>query len=398
MPAYALAFLLALPFALPSFPSRHGGRAAARNFQRCAGVQAAVAALTVLAATLTFVFPAGARAGESTVPGISATAGLDGVLPPQDGIVLPQNPVSGATAALPPTMARIRERGRIVLGYRQSAPPFSYVDTHDRPIGLAWSLCQRVAAALRRELAMPSLTITPVRVIEQMRAPLVKADAIDIDCAPSTVTAARSRQVAFSLPYYASSVRLMVRRGSGIASLDDMRGLRLVVVQGTTAERLVRARQARVGFQLLMARDYDDAFRMLRAYRAQAFALDEVLLEGQRVTAKTPERFEVVGPALSDQPESYALVLPRDDPAFKARVDAALAHVFDSGEMARLQHEWFQSPLPPYGHNLQLAPTPEVVALWAAGARLDTASGAETPGAAEHDASLPTGAAHAAGS
>lgn len=319
--------------------------------------------------------PPAALAGEPPMPGmprlsvmpapIPAPVSFAGKAPSEPSEPSEQASASGDT----PTMARIRERGRILLGYRQSAVPFSYVDADDQPIGLAWALCQRVVSHLQREMAMPALRSTPVRVIEQMRAPLIKGDAIDIDCAPSTVTAARERQVAFSLPYYAANVRLMVRKGSGIDSIDHMRGLRLAVVQGTTAERLVRAQHARAGFQLLMARDYDDAFRMLQEHRAQALALDDVLLDGLRATSKTPDAFRIVGEPLSDQPESYALVLPKDDPGFKARVDAVLAEMFRNGDMAKLQREWFQTALPVFGHNLNLKPSSDVLTLWENGAR-----------------------------
>ncbi|WP_167370665.1 amino acid ABC transporter substrate-binding protein [Pandoraea vervacti] len=288
-----------------------------------------------------------------------------------------------------PTIARIRERGRILLGYRQAAIPFSYVDANDQPMGLSWALCQRIVPALQRAMAMPELRSTPVRVIEQMRGPLIKGDAIDIDCAPSTVTAERAQRVAFSLPYYAAHIRLMVRQGTGIESIGDMRGLRLVVVQGTTAERIVRAQHARTGFQLLMARDYDDAFRMLRERRAQALALDDVLLEGLRATSRAPNAYRIVGAPLSDQPEYYALVLPPDDPAFKAQVDAVLASMFRSGEMAQLQREWFQAALPPYGHRLALEPGAEVLTLWENGARELEAEGDGNAAAQDATASSP---------
>ena len=284
-----------------------------------------------------------------------------------------------------PTMTRIRERGRILLGYRQAAVPFSYVDAQDQPRGLAWALCQRIVPKLQAQMAMPELRSTPVRVIEQMRGTLVRGDAIDIDCAPSTVTSAREQVVAFSLPYYAANVRLLVRKGAGIESIDDLRGLRLVVVQGTTAERLVRAQHSRTGFHLLMARDYDDAFRMLRERRAQALALDDVLLEGLRATSQTPDTYRIVGAPLSDQPEYYALVLPKDDPAFKAHVDAALAEMFRNGEMARLQEEWFQAAVLPHGHSLDLKPSAEVLALWEKGASYGTEQEASEP------ASTPSG-------
>lgn len=307
-----------------------------------------------------------AHAGEPTLPGMPR-------LPRPTEEMAARWPVETSmpdAVADSPTLSRIAQGERIVLGYRQTAVPFSYVDAHDAPTGLAWALCARVVAALQRSLNLPTLRITPVRVIEQMRAPMVKGEAIDIDCAPSTVTAERSRQVAFSLPYYASDVRLLVRRGSGIDGIAQLRGLRLAVVQGTTAERLVRARHAQSGFQLLMARDYDDAFRMLGAHRAQALALDEVLLEGLRATSKTPGAFEIVGSPLADQPERYALVLPNDDPVFKAHVDAALAELFRSGDMAHLQKTWLQTRVPPHGHELHVEPSEDVLALWQEGGDL----------------------------
>jgi len=321
----------------------------------------------LLAATvgLACVVPAGAApigAPMASAPELTAPA-----LAPNSAPAPAEADAGDTLTTASPTLERIRQRGRIELGYRQSAVPFSFADKHEQPQGLAWAMCQKIVPAIQRELGLPHLARVPVRVIEQMRAPLVKGDAIDIDCAPSTVTPERAEQVAFSLPYYAAHVRLMVRRGSGIGSIDAMRGLRLVVVQGTTAERLVRARQADVGFQLLMARDYDEAFHLLREQRGQALALDDVLLQGLRTTTKTPDAFRVVGPPLADTPEYYALVLRKDDPAFKAVVDAALVELFRNGEMARLQGRWFQNPTPPYGVNLHMLPSPEVQALWEAG-------------------------------
>lgn len=321
--------------------------------------------------TFTATMLATPNAALAAEPPVAGMPRLSTVAAPAQAPTFPADTSFAQTPAVAdtPTTARIRERGRILLGYRQTAVPFSYVDADDRPMGLAWALCQRVVTSLQQEMAMPELRVTPVRVIEQMRGPLVKGDAIDIDCAPSTITASRGQQVAFSLPYYAANVRLMVRAGTGVTSIDDLRGLRLAVVQGTTAERLVRAQHARAGFQLLMARDYDEAFRMLSERRAQALALDDVLLEGLRATSKTPDAYRIVGAPLAVQSESYALVLPKDDPAFKARVDAALAAVFRSGEMAQLQRQWFQAAIPPYGHRLAVEPSPETLTLWETGGR-----------------------------
>ncbi|WP_157122742.1 hypothetical protein [Pandoraea oxalativorans] len=128
-------------------------------------------------------------------PPMAGMPRLSTVAAPAQAPAFPSDTASAQTPSVAdtPTTARIRERGRILLGYRQSAVPFSYVDANDQPMGLAWALCERIVTSLRQEMAMPELRITPVRVIEQMRGPLVKGDAIDIDCAPSTVTASRGQ-------------------------------------------------------------------------------------------------------------------------------------------------------------------------------------------------------------
>lgn len=264
------------------------------------------------------------------------------------------------------TLRKIRQSGRIALGYRETAVPFSYVDSAEHPMGLSWALCSRVVSALRREPGMPSVNVLPVRVTDAMRSTLVAGRSVDIDCAPASITAAREQQVAFSLPYYAADIRLMVQRGSGIGTIDAMRGKRLVVAAGTTAERLVRGLEAKIGFKLMIVRDYPEAFRMLQVGRAQAMAFDDVLLAGLRATSKAPDSYRIVGEPLAT--EQYALVLPKNDPALKALVDGVLADLFRSGEMAQLQKRWFQAPTPPHGTNLRFAPSEAVKAIWAEGA------------------------------
>jgi ABC-type amino acid transport substrate-binding protein len=84
--------------------------------------------------------------------------------------------------------------------------------------------------------------------------------------------------------------------------------------------------------------------------RALAFAMDDILLYGLRASAANPAELAVVGEAI--QVEPYAIMLRRDDPAFKKLVDDTLAGLMKSGEFTKLYAKWFQSPIPPKGINL----------------------------------------------
>ena len=52
------------------------------------------------------------------------------------------------------------------------------------------------------------------------------------------------------------------------------------------------------------------------------------------------------------QVEPYAIMLRKDDPAFKKLVDDTLAALMKSGEFEALYKKWFLSSIPPRGINL----------------------------------------------
>jgi ABC-type amino acid transport substrate-binding protein len=80
--------------------------------------------------------------------------------------------------------------------------------------------------------------------------------------------------------------------------------------------------------------------------------MDDILLYGLVAISKDPASLEVVDDAL--QVEPYGCMVRKDDPEFKALVDATIARLMRSGEFTRLYAKWFESPIPPKGVNLQM--------------------------------------------
>ncbi|WP_104658024.1 amino acid ABC transporter substrate-binding protein [Ralstonia insidiosa] len=261
-----------------------------------------------------------------------------------------------------PVLDQIRQSGTITLGYREGAVPFSFSDAKGQPAGYAVDLCLRVAEAAQRRLNLPELKVRWLPLTAQSRVPAVVNGLVAIDCAPNTITAERKKQVDFSLAYYVSAVRMLVRTDSGIQSFDDMRGKTVVTSAGSTSDRHVRRLKDQYGYREVYAKDHVESFLMLDTGRAQAFVLDDVVLYGLRANAKTPEQYEVVGPTLSV--ERNALMLSRADAQWKALVDQTLAALFASPDVLALQKRWFQQPIGARGIVLGLTPSPEVLAAW----------------------------------
>ena len=113
-----------------------------------------------------------------------------------------------------------------------------------------------------------------------------------------------------------------------------------------------------LGMTIISAKDHADALLLVESDRADAFAMDDILLFGLRSNSKSPADLEVVGESL--QVEPYACMLPKDDPQFKALVDGVITGMMKSGEFARLYDKWFVQPIPPKNLPIGLPMSPQL--------------------------------------
>ncbi|CAG2131958.1 Glutamate/aspartate import solute-binding protein [Cupriavidus numazuensis] len=261
-----------------------------------------------------------------------------------------------------PVLDKIRDSGTIVLGYRESALPFSFADDKGQPAGYAVDLCLRVAEAARQKLGLKDIKVRWLPLTPQNRFPAVVNGLVDLDCAPNTNSLERQKQVAFSVSHYVSTVRMLVRADSGIQSFEDLRGKTVVTSAGSTGDRHVRRLKQQYGYRDVYAKDHGESFLLLESGRAQAFVMDDVLLAGLRARAKDPSQFVIVGPALST--EQNALMMSKADPEWKQFVDQTLASTFAGTGITTLQKHWFQQPIGSRKINLALLPSNQVRDAW----------------------------------
>jgi len=264
----------------------------------------------------------------------------------------------GAHAQDSPTLRKIREAGVITLGYRDGSVPFSYLDSAHRPVGYSIDICQRVVDAVREHLGQPDLERRFVLVNSATRVPMVANRTVDLECGVTTHTVERQRHVAFSVTTYVAASRLVSRRSDPVRRLQDLRGRVVTSTVGTTSLAHLQRLSTEQGLamSIVAARDDPDAFRWVENGRADAFAMDDVLLRGMIALARNPADFVVSEDALSVEP--YAIMLPKGDPAFKGLVDRAIVAMFRRGEVDALYRRWFESAIPPGGVNLSLPMLP----------------------------------------
>ncbi|WP_229507013.1 amino acid ABC transporter substrate-binding protein [Pseudoduganella rivuli] len=253
---------------------------------------------------------------------------------------------AGAHAQDSGTLRKIKETGVISIGFRDKSIPFSYLDRQQRPIGYSIELCERVVAAVKNRLKLPTLEVMYRPVTAANRMAFVANDIVDIECGSTSNTLERQKEVAFSVTTFVSSSSLMSRKANSFQSLAELKGRTVVSTAGTTTVKALQewSRALDLDLRIIAAKDHADAFAMVESDRAAAFAMDEILLLGLAATAAKPGDYAVHRSDLPQEP--YGMVLRKRDPEFKRVVDDAIIELYRSGEIHQIYRKWFQSPLP----------------------------------------------------
>jgi len=250
-------------------------------------------------------------------------------------------------AALEGTLKKIKETGTIVIGYRDTARPFSFRDENGKPAGYSVDLCRRVAVAVERALGLSGLQTRFEPLTAETRFEAVVKGKVDIECGATTNTLSRQERVDFTNMTFVDGGSLLVVDGLGIRGVSDLGGKRVAVIPDTTTAPALSAALER-GFTkatVIHVKNHDEGLALLERGAADAYASDRTLLIGVGRRAKQPERYALVDELFSYEPHGF--MVRRDDAAFRLVVNRTLSQIYRSGEIVDIYRKWFGDIGPP---------------------------------------------------
>ena len=260
---------------------------------------------------------------------------------------------------LSPTLAAIKQSHTVRLGYRESSPPFSFLDQAGRAIGYSLELCEAVVEDIGIEVDDPALKIDYVKVTSDDRIPAVLDGKIDLECGSTTANSERRKQVAFSPLMFVAGTKLMVPKTSKLMSPTDFRGKTIVVTRGTTNEQAIHAVDTKfnLGLNILVSPDHEQSYQMLVDGKADAFATDDILLYGLIARHKAQAKFKVTGEYLSYDP--YSIMFKKGEPQLAAVVERAFRRLATNRDLIPLYNKWFVARLPT-GERMGVSISPQL--------------------------------------
>ena len=262
------------------------------------------------------------------------------------------------------TIEKVKGAGAITMGVRDSSGALSYTLGDGKYAGYHVEICQRIIANLEKAVGK-KVEVKYQSVTSQNRIPLVQNGTVDIECGSTTNNTARQKDVAFVVTTYVEEVRTAVRANSGITSISQLKDKNVATTTGTTSVQLLRKHERANGvdFKEVFGKDHADSFLLLESGRADAFVMDGQILAGNIATAKNPGDFRIVGEVLNVEP--IAIMIRKDDPAFKKLADDTVAALAKSGELAKIYDKWFVQPIPPKNTRVGLPASDATKAAWA---------------------------------
>ncbi len=240
----------------------------------------------------------------------------------------------------PDTLSKIKAAKSITVAFSGDSLPFSYVETNNQPAGYSIDLCKRVIAGIGRAIAMPDLAINWVVDTVPNRIAMVASGKADLECANTTQSLSRMKDVDFSSLIFVDGGGFLVRADSSINSFGDLSGKSIAVTTGTTTEARLNAmlKDRLVNAKIVHVKDGVEGAALLESGAVAAFASDKIKLIGLAAQAKDPKVFAMLAEDLSFEP--YAFMLPRNDSAFRLEVNRALTQVYLSGEIEQIFAKW----------------------------------------------------------
>lgn len=235
----------------------------------------------------------------------------------------------GGVASFADTLEAVKKKGVLVAGVKDSTPGFGFVDEKTREIvGYDVDFVRAIAQKLGVRLELKPVT-------SASRMPQLIEGNIDIIAATMTRTPERAKQIDFSVAYFLTGQKFIVRKGT-VRSLGDLDGKRIGTAKGSTSEQ--NARRALPNATILSFDDYPQALLALQQGKVFAITTDESILANLLGKAPNRDRYAIPDIRISDEP--YGLGMRKGDRNFVAFVNRTLVEMEKSGEAKKIFDRW----------------------------------------------------------
>ncbi|UJF33569.1 glutamate ABC transporter substrate-binding protein [Paenibacillus hexagrammi] len=240
-------------------------------------------------------------------------------------------PSGGKASGSASALDEIKSRGKLVVGVKYDTKLFGLKNPTS---GEVEGFDVDISKALAKQILGDENKIEFKEVTSKTRIPMLDNKEIDMIVATMTITEDRKKQVDFSDIYFKAGQSLLVKKGSPIKSVADVKkGTKVLAVKGSTSVKNIKEKSPDA--TILEFDNYQDAFSALKAGQGDTLTTDNAILYG--MMAQDPG-YEVVGEPFTDEP--YGIAMKKGESALVDAVNKGLKTLHDNGEYDKIYKKW----------------------------------------------------------
>ncbi|MEA5541796.1 amino acid ABC transporter substrate-binding protein [Limnoraphis robusta Tam1] len=209
---------------------------------------------------------------------------------------------SSGTGKTASRLDTVKNRGKLVCGVDGGIPGFSFVDQNGQYSGLDVDVCKAVAAAIFND--PNAVEYRNLDSTERFEA--LKSGEVDMLSRNTTWTITRDTSVGmeFAPTTFYDGQGMLVRRESGITSLEDFAGRAVCVEAGTTTELNLtdNMRKRGVQFETKTFQQADPAYAAYAEGACDGMTSDKSQLVARRSTLPNPDEHILLDVTMSKEP------------------------------------------------------------------------------------------------
>lgn len=230
------------------------------------------------------------------------------------------------------SLQEIKDKKKLVIGLDDGFPPMGFRDEKGEIVGFDIDLAKEVSKKLGVEVEFKPIDWNA----KEMELKTKKIDAI---WNGMSVTPDREESMTLSKPYLANSQAFIVKKGSDIKSMEDMKGKK-IGFQDKSSSQEAFTKDTNLSSAVASNQVYPknkDVLLDLKVGRIDFALMDKVV--SKYYVAKEADQFEFLEDNLGE--ESYAIGFRKGDEKLRDEVDKIIDELKADGTVAKISTTWF---------------------------------------------------------
>ncbi|WP_404833645.1 transporter substrate-binding domain-containing protein [Bacillus atrophaeus] len=240
---------------------------------------------------------------------------------------------SGTSKDSKNTLEAIKDNDKIVFGVKTDTRLFGLKNPSSGDIE---GFDIDIAKQLAKDIAGDENKAKFKEVTSKTRIPMLQNGDIDAIVATMTITDERKKEVDFSNVYFEAGQSLLVKKGSAIKSVKDLKkGTKVLAVKGSTSSQNIREKAPDA--TVLEFENYAEAFTALKSGQGEALTTDNAILYGM---ADENKDYQLTGKTFTDEP--YGIAVKKGQSELVKEINASLKKMKSDGRYNEIYKKWIK--------------------------------------------------------